>query len=426
METSQTKTTEEKAVTKPSRVFKLTREVAAAAIWIYALVKMFVLDIDVAVLDRWSPRARGILNYKAFIIVGTLALLWIVMRRRFLPSVGYVISYPLRVLFWYLPRVAFKRWTLLVVFAPAIYEGCRAFKRTFILYTVAAIAALLTLTTTRAWLLIPSVIILHTFIGTHLWRALRRGYTANLFDDLTKLAGYVRTWIDHGFLDGTAEAQQNLQRTPTAPNATAPKQEPSPTLLYGARHGAEYIADKTLEFAKSRKFDGALVASWCHTVVLTTMTYAFIYSGLYGLNPATFTVMHTAAFWRFVLLSLHVLRIGVIDSGLHPVGGTAVVSASSEMVAGILVIIILGFTVFRARREGLNHDVERFAGALRGIGGAVEQRIVDVWKMTMVECEIFLMEHGSGGTVNSLRTARGLRPLPLPSKPDAEAPRTPA
>jgi hypothetical protein len=424
METSQDNPTTQgddgnKKAAKHSRAFRIGREIVAATLWVYAFGKMFVLDIDVVLVERWLPFARPLLNFKAFIIGGTIAVLWIAMRQRFLPSLGYVLIYPLRLLFWYLPWGLFKRWTLLIVFAPAIYQGCRGIKRTYLLYVAASIAALLTMVATRPWILIPSVLVLHAFIAVHLWRALRRGYTANLFDDLTKLAGFAGKWIEGGHLDGTAERLDSIraaQATPPAPDSPLAQQKPSPSLLYGARQGADYIADKTLEFAKSRKFDASLIASWCYTLILTAVTYAFIYKGLYALNAANFTVAHSASFGRCLLFSLQMLKIGVVESGLHAADTAALISASSETAAGIVVAVILGFTIFRARREGLNQDVERFAAGLRQIGASVEQRIVDVWKMTIVDCEIFLIERGEGAGVNGWRASRGLPPLPLPPK----------
>src|SRR5437868_299982 len=114
---------------------RVYRECAAILFWVYFVVKLFIFDLDVWVLNQISPGLAQILDYKLFAVVVAVVVLWIMLgRTRFTSTTLYIIGYPLVVLFWKLPILAFRKWPLFLAFGPVIYRAIATFPATFLFY----------------------------------------------------------------------------------------------------------------------------------------------------------------------------------------------------------------------------------------------------------------------------------------------------
>jgi hypothetical protein len=113
--------TAEETKTKKSRNISFyVREFVAASFWLFLFIKAFVYDLDLFII-RGFPVLEPLYPYKFFFFLGLLSVAWVVLRtKRFLKTIGYVLVYPLVLLLWRIPKLLFKNWALLVIFAPAI------------------------------------------------------------------------------------------------------------------------------------------------------------------------------------------------------------------------------------------------------------------------------------------------------------------
>src|ERR1700691_2931071 len=110
---------------------QIIRECVAMALWAYVLLKLFVADPDVYIL-RLAPGLSRVLDLRVFALTGVLCAGYLVLgQKRFLKLLLYLLAYPVVVLFWKLPLTAFKRWPLIIAFAPVIYRAVSSFPATF-------------------------------------------------------------------------------------------------------------------------------------------------------------------------------------------------------------------------------------------------------------------------------------------------------
>lgn len=392
-----------------SRLNWALREAIAIAAWLYVIVKLFVLDVDVNVVERYAPTLRWLLDLKFFVLVSLVAGLSLVLgKQRFVPFFAYVVCYPLVLLFWRVPLAAFRRWPIVIAFVPALHRAITTLRSTFLMYTTALLAGLAVIIGRDPNLLTVAMTALGVFLVAHLYRAFRKVYVSSLFSQLTDLARKFRMFVESGRLDASLTAK---------PHPDTIQADPAASLLtnfYVFPSMAAVIAEKVSKVARGRKYDLYLTLSWVYTVALTAIVFAFEYLALHKIDPSAFRLAEHSGFWAFFAFSLGVLATTTV-SPISAASPLAVALCSTEVVGSVLMLIILVFTVLTAAREAFRQDVDDFSQELRLISQAYERRAVEMLQLTMEEVEYQLIEKHED-IVKWLRKHRGLTELPPPRK----------
>jgi hypothetical protein len=69
------------------RAWRTARDIIASFLWTFLFVKLFVYDIDVFLVRLVSPTSLWLLDYKFFLIVGVVLLVWTLSgTKRLLPT----------------------------------------------------------------------------------------------------------------------------------------------------------------------------------------------------------------------------------------------------------------------------------------------------------------------------------------------------
>ena len=101
-----------------NRFSAVLKEIVASLFWIYVLLKLFVFDIDVFLVNKYLPSYAWLLNFKFFILIGTIAVVWLITKNKHVFSwTLYIFFYPAIVLFWKIPFFVFKQKNWIFVFA---------------------------------------------------------------------------------------------------------------------------------------------------------------------------------------------------------------------------------------------------------------------------------------------------------------------
>jgi hypothetical protein len=98
----------------PHRAIALL-DIIAIAFWIFAFIKLFVVDVDRLIISYFVPQLQWWLDFRALITAGVLTLAALLIRRRwFFLSLIYIISFPLILLLWKIPAclIAIGSWSL--------------------------------------------------------------------------------------------------------------------------------------------------------------------------------------------------------------------------------------------------------------------------------------------------------------------------
>ncbi len=104
--------------------------------WVYLPIKLFVYDIDNYLINKYFPAFTWLLNFKFFIFIGAIALLWIFLgTKNLFVNVLIGFFYPLFIVCWKIPVLIFrsKSWNLAFAFANLIFSFFQSFKINFLL-----------------------------------------------------------------------------------------------------------------------------------------------------------------------------------------------------------------------------------------------------------------------------------------------------
>jgi hypothetical protein len=119
--------------------FWIVPEIAAILVWVYVLVQYFIFDVDQYAITLVDPKYTWIYQYKTFILLGMVCVFVFATckRYRFLWIIGvalyitlYPLVLPLALVFWRLPRLAWRRRSWILAFAlmnsaVSLYETVR-------------------------------------------------------------------------------------------------------------------------------------------------------------------------------------------------------------------------------------------------------------------------------------------------------------
>src|ERR1700693_2127069 len=120
-----------KGKTAASRLSAWTLNFLSALVWLYIFIKLFVFDIDIYLVTKINPELIWIIHFKFFILLGIVALLFLLTRSvPLLKWSLYVLFFPLIILFWKIPYFIFrqKSWLLGMAFANAVVSLCTSLK----------------------------------------------------------------------------------------------------------------------------------------------------------------------------------------------------------------------------------------------------------------------------------------------------------
>jgi len=171
-----------------SRSSHAVREAIAIFFWAYALLKLFVFDLDSYILGKLAPNAQWLLNLRLIAIAATLATLWLILgHRSFLSSLAYIIFYPFVILFWKLPRLVWRKWAVALMLVPTIYTTAVSFRSTLALYSFAAVSAAVIVFARTTFILLPAMIYLAVFLVISLYRSFVRAHSSSVFSQLAQL-----------------------------------------------------------------------------------------------------------------------------------------------------------------------------------------------------------------------------------------------
>lgn len=381
--------------------------------WVFSLIKIFIYDFDIYLLKHFAPDWEWVLPYKFLILLLIISLAWLLSRQRpFLSFMAYVAFYPLIIIFWRLPKLIIRNWSLTLVFSPIIYNSFKGFRITFAFYTLALISIAVLCFSNSTQYFLPSVIFVLFFLLVYLIRKIKDAAGVGLFVHLTEMARIVTGVVVSGVI-----FQNN--------SSPALQSEPLPRESYITRayfyHAfAELVSSKIREATHSRMYDLYLILSLIYTFILIVTIYAFAYWGVSRMSPDAFLNASSSSFLEFLRLSIGILSTAG-GSNIQPnttLSNFLVISETLCIpVFGILIVV----SFFTLARERYKKDAEDFQMALVELEKALEDRLISVFQLTVSQAEDIVLEKDTFlWLVNLNRRTRGLAELPKKT-PDNKA-----
>jgi hypothetical protein len=214
-------------------------------------------------------------TFRFLIILGLISASLLVLGARcFILFYGYIGVYPFVVLFWHLPKMAFRNWVVLVAFAPAIYSTVIAFKWRFALFAAALVCGAIILWNDSKLIIIGAMLYLGFYLVLHYVRRFNVAFSPDTV--FTTWVGAIQR-ISGTIVNDADRPPENLD---LQSKYYQEKVTQNLIAMYVTSGALLYLAKGLRRVSKSRKLDIYFISSLVNTFFLTTLVFAFEYFGL--------------------------------------------------------------------------------------------------------------------------------------------------
>jgi len=367
------------------------REFIAAGFWLLLFVKVFVFDVDLAVVHVF-PRLAIVYPYKFFFILGFLAVSWITLgTKRFLKTIGYVLIYPFVLFLWRVPKQLFKNWALLVIFAPAIESVLFTLKWRFAFATAAVFAALTILNTEQHTVLVVSMSVLMVYLLVHYLLRLKVAFRPTAL--FSNIADFVNDmW--RGQIDDykRKDYAAHTGAGPQQGEAYEKKRIENLKTLYLHTVMWSFFAKKLNETVSSRRTDLYFILAVLYSVVLSVLILGFEYAALAKVDPNSFRGAENANLWSFMVFSFNtIMHTGF--TRIAPNSDWAFALGNLELFAGIITLIFFVYVLMTSSKERYREDFKRLVHGLDQSSKEIERFFEKKLRMRLIDAEVKLVEH---------------------------------
>ncbi len=357
-------------------------ELWAASFWFYVITKLFIFDFDSFLINTYAPAYRGLLDFKFFIIIGLLAIVWVITKNRRLLVWGlFTLFYPV-IMLWRILFFVFKQksWLFGFAFINAAISFFKSIKHNFVAGSAFLIAIAIIWNSSSnilIWFSIGVILIVLTI--AYVQKFIFVFKPSSVFQIYQKILEGSRK-NDKPFLD------EEIRDLP-------PAELDEPQLKkYASSLESAVLFNRFALFCSKRLRDyqnsGLNIVTYVMTLLIlsaiTMVGFAFINYGLYKIDPASFTLNTQPRLFIFFYYAFNNLFSNSIDQ----IAAGSMVSQITHMVeycfAMFLVVILvtLFFSVKSQKyAEGLNNVIEE----LRRQGDLMESRIRNEFRLMSIE-----------------------------------------
>lgn len=348
-------------------------DTTAIAAWVYGFLALFVVDPVRAFLDAVAPEVSWLADYRFVVVLALLVWVSIFRWKWFTLGVAtYVVTFPLVVLLWKLPRRVFRRksWTPVMVAVNALALVLRNLRYNVISKSLLVLFAGAILVTESRPVLLASGAGLLVLLGWATARTLRRTFERNWFFRYQESA--IDALVGSSFFKNftTSEVQKVLSTPRDTLNSNEVAQISTGISMWIIANRAIYFwAYRLREYKQARLTAVFNLASYAWLFLGSASAFGFVNLALYKADPAFYSYGSRPS-------SLAMIVYGVSTMALND--GAGVTSASAlahilRLAAGLFGVLFLavvaGDLVLTWRRErdedALDATVEAFKSRAR-------------------------------------------------------------
>jgi hypothetical protein len=367
------------------------REVLAILFWFYALVKLFVFDIDVYLLQWVSPALVKALQYKFVFLVGAIALIWLRVRTSTLLGWAlYIVFYPIVLTCWEIPYLIWRQrsWILLISVMNSVLLVLRSAKYYFVTSTAIICALVLVRVFSSAFVIVPALLLLLGLICIIYIRSLIFTFRpTTVFDLYNKL---IRRYQGPAVRERMVDKKiQNIPIATFSPEQlTVWRGNLQQMLLFN--RAALFLAKRLKVYHDSRVHVFSFVLSLVGLIFLSVVLFAAVNLGICKLDGAEFHLSVQPSFFEFLWYSFRTYSFGSTDE-IVPIGVLAKVAAMVECSFAIWVCVIFATLCFSVKAEKYKEELYGTITELTATGKGLEEFIEKEYSLN---CEQAMREIG--------------------------------
>lgn len=380
----------------------IIREVVALLFWIYVPVKLFMFDIDVFLANKFLPNYTWLLDFKFFILIGTIAAIWLITKNRHILSWSlYIFFYPLIVLFWKIPSFIFKQksWIFAFAFINAAISFFKSIKYNFIIAALYLVSLTMIFGFSSEKLLWPAILILfiilliiyiHRFILIFKPSSIFQLYI-RIFSGIRKhgTSSFALFALDEGIKDlpvVNLDQKQIEKRTINLQTSVLFNR----ICLFAAKKLRDY------------QNVGLNVISYVLTIllliILTIFSFAVINSGLFKINSDFFSFSAIPSFFTFFYYSFNNLLFNSIKEiiSVMPISQTA---SMIESFFALFLIVIFISLLLSVRSQRHTEELNEVIKGIEAEGTKMEGFIKNEYKVNSIEDAMAELEKLKAGLI---------------------------
>jgi hypothetical protein len=357
-------------------------------VWTYAIVKTFVFDFDVYLVQHYLPGAAWIVDSR-FLILLVLVALWAAFGRRwwFLAGALYVAFFPLIVIFWKGTRLLFRTRSWVPVFAlmDVLSNLIRDYRFALGSIAVGLVSAVVIVFATSRWLLIPAAVLWGGLLAVLFVRAFWRSISpsrfirgqAVLLDRIVGSEQFSKLW----------QIKEEL-RSPAVKKFDSSQQVEFVNNMAMGVMGHRLMYWWAYQLDAYRQSPAPILftfLSYLRLFVAAVVGFALINAALFRADAANFAYSKNPGAFDFIHYAINTLIAGSVDY-LSPKSALALAVSDTAHLTGILFFITLFATALLSIRsskqdEALRASVEVFRRRAREF----DQRFSEQYEVTVAE-----------------------------------------
>ena len=366
------------------------REIVGGLFWIFLFVKIFIYDIDLFVVGKINPNWLFFLNYKFFILIGILCLIWVIIgTNNFIKLISVILFFPFILVFWRIPKIFWKSKSWIGVFASFgfLFSFFNSAKIYFITFVLVSLSTLLIFISTNNIVLILAMSILFAHLFYHYAKKLQYAFKpSHIFTIQSEAINKMWDNIKSKFKVAEEIRDTDLE------NMTPSQQEGfcnNLQFLIIINRILYFITSKLKRFQKSNLNVSYYFISVFYTIIITVFVFALQYMSLFKVDHSSFNTNPKGNFLFFVYYSFNTLFTNSIND-FYPISDYARFLSSFETLFAFILLAIIFFLLTTIVRDRHNEEITSAITSIKKKGEELELVISEDYKMDLKEAIEFI------------------------------------
>ncbi len=368
-----------------SRVFAVIKEIIAILFWFYVLAKIFVFDIDVFLVNKYLLDYVWLLNFKFFILIGAIAIIWLITKNKYILSWSlYIFFYPVIVLFWKIPFFVFKQKSWIFAFAliNAVISFLKSIKYNFIIAALflSSLAIIFGFSNKKLlWLAIIVLFIILAIIYIHRFISVFK--PSSIFQVHIKIFSGIRK---HGTSSFTLD--ESLKNLPVENFDQKQLEKWSANLQTSVLFNriCLFTAKKLRDYQNSGLNIISYILIILLLIIITNFSFAVINLGLFKINSDFFSFSTAPSFFTFFYYSFN----NLFSNSIKEIAPVMPISQTASMTESFFALFLVAIFISLLLSVKSQRHAEELNEAIKGIeaqGTEMEGFIKDEYKINSIE-----------------------------------------
>jgi hypothetical protein len=384
-------------IQKNQRILWPWLDLVAILFWSYALVKLFIFDVDVYFVSVTNPEFVWLLNYKFPILLGAVVIAMLVTRRSSLGlSAIYIATHPFIVLLWKIPRFVWNQKSWVFVFAAlnAAIGLIRSFRRDFISSTLLLIGVVLIFSTGNQYVLYGVCLVIFALVMLAYALAFIKAFKPSaVFQTYTKVFPAIQ---NGDFLKIDTSVRDLPIETLTEKQIELRVARLQNVVLYNRM--CLFVSKKLRNYQRSGANIAAYILSLMFLLFFTVLSFALINYALFTIDPSLYQFTYSKeSFFSFIYYSAGSMFYAA--NGLVPIGPISQAVQLVQFLCALVLVGILVTVVYALRNECYSHELSEVIDSMRKEGLVAESLLASEFNFDSVESAIEALQKAKAGAL---------------------------